>query len=279
MIDYNPKQSIAKNAKRNGVTENAIRKYIHRNGIDRQADRLAQLIEQCRLVYKDNPEITPSQLAKVTKHDPKTIKKHWDYITGKIETSVSPKILLREYNNYYATHPSVTADLLRVEKFSHEILEPFCGGGYMADVIEEHGYHVEKYDIIDRGNNKVADFSTLQIEVGKYDIITNPPYDRHTINHILKSIRICGDKVAMLLPLHYLTSKERYNTLFKPFPPIRVWVYQNRIIFARNGDFNTYTDAGTTLSIYAWFVWERGYKGYPQLRWILNENNKTKNNE
>lgn len=272
MIDYNPKQSIARNAKRNGVTEDAIRKYILRNGIDRKADRLAQLVEQCQATYKANPELTPSQLAKATSHDPKTIKKHWDYITGKIGTELSQKIILREYNNYYATHPSVTEDLLRVEKFSHEVLEPFCGGGFMADVIEAHGHAVERYDIVDRGINKVADFTKLELPTGTYDVITNPPYDRHTIDHILKCIRICNSKVAMLLPLHYLTSKGRYNSLYKPFPPARIWVYQNRILFARNGDFDTYKDAGTDTKVYAWFVWERGYQGEPILKWILNEN-------
>lgn len=274
MIDYNPKQSIAKNAKRNGVTEDAIRKYIHRNGIDRQADRLAQLVEQCRAIYKSNPDFTPTQLAKVTKHDPKTIKKHWDYITGKIGTELSQKIQLREYNNYYATHPSVTEDLLKVETFSHDVLEPFCGGGFMADVIEAHGYQVERYDIVDRGNNKVADFSTLELPSGVYDIITNPPYDDHIIDHILKCISLCNKKVAMLIPLHYLTSRERYNTLFKPYPPHRVYIYQNRIIIARNGDFATYKDAGTNLTMYAWFIWEKGFQGDPQLKWILNENSK-----
>lgn len=273
MIDYNPKQSIARNAKRNGVTEDAIRKYIHRNGIDRQADRLAQLVEHCRAIYKSNPDFTPTQLAKATKHDPKTIKKHWDYITGKIGTESSQKIQLREYNNYYATHPSVTEDLLKVETFSHDVLEPFCGGGFMADVIEAHGYQVERYDIVDRGNNKVADFTTLELPAGVYDIITNPPYDDHIIDHILKCISLCNKKVAMLLPLHYLTSRERYNTLFKPYPPQRIYIYQNRIIIARNGDFETYKDAGTNLAIYAWFIWGKGYQGDPQLKWILNENN------
>ena len=36
MIKYNPKFSIKKNAEINGCTESAIRKFIHKNSIDRR---------------------------------------------------------------------------------------------------------------------------------------------------------------------------------------------------------------------------------------------------
>ena len=38
-IIYNPKHSIKKNAKDNGVSEDAIRNYIKVNGIDRSYER------------------------------------------------------------------------------------------------------------------------------------------------------------------------------------------------------------------------------------------------
>lgn len=35
----------------------------------------------------------------------------------------------REINDYYATHPQAVKDLLSVENFSKQVLEPCCGGG------------------------------------------------------------------------------------------------------------------------------------------------------
>ena len=45
-------------------------------------------------------------------------------------------------NEYYATHPTVTLDLLRVESFHHHILEPACGGGFISEPLKENGYDV-----------------------------------------------------------------------------------------------------------------------------------------
>lgn len=270
-IKYNPRVSVAENAKRNGVTERAIRRYIEVHEIDRNYDNAIKLIAACRVLYKKDTSITPYQMAKKTPHSLNTIKKYWKYITGedvsKIATIKRQKMTLREYNDYYATHPSVTQDLLKVESFSENILEPFCGTGSISDVLEENGYIVEKYDLIDRGNNKVQDFRKLEVEPDKYDIITNPPYTSELIDHILKCIRVCKKKVAILMPLRYLTGLERYTRLFKDNPPARVYVYQNNILIGKGGDF---TKKLGGLVEYAWFVWEKGYKEETRLRWLYN---------
>ena len=73
------------------------------------------------------------------------------------------------------------------------------------------------------------------------------------------------------MPLRYLSSNARYNDIYKNNPPARVYVYQERICIAKNGDFETYNDAGANLEIYAWYIWEKGYVGEPILRWIHNE--------
>lgn len=275
---YDPNLTIKENAKRLKITERGVEKYMQRHGYSRREKKLYDLLNELKLAYGRDPETTPYGLAKATKHSVNTVSKYWPVVTGEtaIEDYISDTdsrgglVKHREYNNYYATHPSVTRDLLRVESFNNEILEPFCGGGYMSREIQAHGHSVLSYDIADRGCGGVADFATLEVEQGRYDIISNPPYDKHTVGHILKAIAICKGKVAMLLPLHYLTSRDRYTRLFGPFPPSRIWVYTNRIIIARNGDFDTYKDQGTNLTIYAWFVWERGFQGVTRLKWIEN---------
>ena len=54
-IQYNPSLSVAQNAKRNDVTEAAIRYYIKVNNIDRRFDRTQNLIADCRKYLKKTP--------------------------------------------------------------------------------------------------------------------------------------------------------------------------------------------------------------------------------
>ena len=47
-----------------------------------------------------------------------------------------------------------------------------------------------------------------------------------------------------------------------------------RIGIAKNADFKTYNDVGSNPEIYAWFVWEKGYVGTTELRWMRNDKSK-----
>jgi hypothetical protein len=96
-------------------------------------------------------------------------------------------------------------------------------------------------------------------------IITNPPYSKaqEFVEQALKMIDE-GRKVAMFLKLTFLEGKGR-GTLFEKNPPIRVWVSRARLKCARNGDFDSFTSSATA---YAWFVWEKGFQGYPEIRWF-----------
>ncbi len=275
-IQYNPSLSVKENAKKNGVTEAAIRYHIKVNHLDRRYDKKRNIVEDCRKYLKKHPEATRTELQKKTGHSLSTIRQYWEYISTETELmdfdkNKAQKRLLRQGNNYYATHPSVTEDLLSVEMFNDKILEPFCGGGSMADVIKSFAYEVEAYDIIDRGYGKQGDFFQVDFPEGEYDIISNPPYDESLIRIIKRCLAICNDKVAMLLPMLYLSGKARYEEIFKKNPPVRVYVYSERINIAKNGDFEQYSDSGANKTIYAWFVWKKGYKGATELRWLHND--------
>ena len=50
-----------------------------------------------------------------------------------------------------------------------------------------------------------------------------------------------------------------------------MYVYQERIIIAKNADFKAYSEVSANMEIYAWYIWERGYKGATELRWISND--------
>lgn len=274
-IQYNPALSVKENATKNGVSEAAIRYYIKVNDVDRRYDRKQNVIEDCRKYLKKHPKATWDEVQKNTGHSLSTIRKYREYITTEKElidfdSEKAKKRQLRQGNNYYATHPSVTQDLLREEQFHSEVLEPFCGGGTMAEVIKQNGYEVEAYDLIDRGYGKVGDFFKVDYPAKKYDIITNPPYDGNLIEIVKRCLSLCKKKVAILLPIQYLSGKERHSELYAKYPPSRVYIYCERINIAKDGNFEKYSDGGANMTIYAWYIWERGHKGETELKWIHN---------
>jgi len=272
IIKYNPKLSIKKNAKLNGCSESAIRKFIHKNSIDRRFDRKVALVMELRKLYTDG--MSAYALSLKAKKSINTINKYWEYIISEKElsdfdTEKKQKVKVPQPNEYYATHPTVTLDLLRVESFHHTILEPACGGGFISKPLMDNGYDVLSTDIIDRGfGNGGIDFLLYEFEVGVYDIVTNPPYSLF-IPFLEKAIGICKNKVAMLLPLSFITTKQR-SKLYKTYPPHTIYVYEDRICIAKNGEFEKYSSVINPQQ-YAWFIWHKGFNGNPTIKWIQNK--------
>ncbi len=169
-IKYNPTLSIKANAIKNGVSEATIRYYIKTELVDRRYERKQNIISDCQKYLKKHPNASRNEIQKQTGHSLVTIRKYWKYITteeGMIDFDKNKvkKYHIKQMNNFFATHPSVTQDLLRHEKFNIRILEPFCGSGMMAEVIKRNGYKVEAYDLIDRGYGKSWRFFHYRIPI------------------------------------------------------------------------------------------------------------------
>ena len=176
----------------------------------------------------------------------------------------------REANDYYATEPKATELLLEAEKFSQYVWECACGEKHMSNVIEAHGYDVRSSDIFNRGGYsdvEIIDFlNATKDDIDRpRDIITNPPYS-HAQEFVEKAMELVeeGGKVAMFLKLTFLEGKKR-KELFKKYQPKVLYVSSSRLQCAKNGDFN---NKGSSAVAYAWFIWEKGYKGEPVIRWI-----------
>ncbi len=176
----------------------------------------------------------------------------------------------REENDYYATDPTAIDDLLRVETISKRIWEPACGEGHLAKRLTELGYDVTATDLIDRGYGK-GGRNFLEVRGWNPDesyfpgdIITNPPY-KYCTDFILKSLELVkeGHKVCMFLKLQTLEGQERYNRIYKDNPPKTIYVYSKRKQCGKNGNFT-----GSSAVCYAWFVWEKGFKGDTTVKWI-----------
>ena len=173
----------------------------------------------------------------------------------------------RQSEDYYATEPKAAQLLLDVEKFSPIIWECACGGGHLAQVLENNGYEVIATDLIYRGYGDKESLNFLEetLEEFEGDIITNPPYKYalEFVQKALDSVQI-GKKVAMFLKLQFLEGKSR-KKFFLENPPKVVYVSSSRLNCAMNGDFDKYESSAIA---YAWFVWEKGFKGDPIIKWI-----------
>lgn len=278
---YNPSLSVAENARINGVDEDSMRYYIKSMGIDRRYEAKVSIVEDIRKHLAGHPNATKAEVVRATGHGINTVRRYWDIALGEDSSALSKignkitKKGLRQLHNFYATHPSCASDILRVETFNHFVLEPFCGIGSISEVLNEHGYEVESYDIVDRGYGKVGDFFEVNFEQGRYDIVSNPPYNENLANIIKRCISLCHNKVALLMPLRYLSGLERFKSIYQIHPPARVYVYMERICIARNADFEKYNDPGANREIYAWYIWLKGHTESTELHWIHNDRTET----
>lgn len=168
----------------------------------------------------------------------------------------------REENDFYATQPIAAEWLIKLENLDNNIWECACGQGHLGKVFEEHGYNVLATDLIDRGYGQggVDFLKSDGLFIG--DIVTNPPYKyaQEFIEHALSLIPD-GYKVCMFLKVQFLEGKTR-RKLYTNCPPRTVYISSSRIQCGRNGEFKG------SMVAYAWYVWEKGYKGDTVLKWF-----------
>ena len=174
----------------------------------------------------------------------------------------------REENDFYATDPIAIDKLLAYETFDDTVWEPACGLGHLSEALKLRGYNVYSSDLFYRGysnQNSICDFLKQNYSlIADCDIITNPPYKKVT-EFILKALDLVttGHKVAMFLKLLTLEGQKRYEQIFSKYPPKTIYVFIKRVLCDKNGNFE-----GQSAICYAWFVWKKGFKGDPIIKWI-----------
>lgn len=71
----------------------------------------------------------------------------------------------------------------------------------------------------------------------------------------------------MFLKLQFLEGKAR-RELFETGQLKTVYVSSSRILCAKNGEFEKMRAGGGSAVAYAWYEFEKGYCGYPIIKWI-----------
>ena len=178
----------------------------------------------------------------------------------------------RSKNDFYATPPLAVKHLLEVETFNKNIWEPACGMHHISDILEENGYNVFCSDIIDMKHRNICIMDFLKVEpisknIWHGDIITNPPF-KYATEFVQQALDLVEDgaKVAMFLKLQFLEGTKRMK-LFKENPPKIIYVASRRYGCSKTGEFNENGNTGSAIC-YAWYIWEKGFKGNPIIKWI-----------
>lgn len=135
--------------------------------------------------------------------------------------------------------------------------EPACGEGHIAEVLLEYLPLVRATDIHDYGyGDGVIDFldpATRMVPPPDL-VITNPPFEDRVLKFMLRALEVASVGVAMFLQLRYLEGVERYNELFKHWPPTLVAPFVERVPLL----MGQYDPKASTTTAFMWLVWIHG---------------------
>ena len=150
-------------------------------------------------------------------------------------------------------------------KLHENIWECACGEGNLSKVLKKRGYYVQSSDLINRGfGTGEIDFLKLKLSALNQDILTNPPY-KYALDFVKHALEMQnnGYYTIMFLKIQFLEGKERYK-FFQENPPKFVYVHSER----QKCYLNNIDDKQGSAVCYAWFIWEKGFKGDTIVRWI-----------
>lgn len=177
----------------------------------------------------------------------------------------------RQKDDFYATDPKATKMVLKeLEKIYDislwDVWEPAVGMGHISNTLKAENINVVKEsDLVDRGIGATIEDFLNATSMGNANVIfTNPPYKiaEDFLKHFLK-ISDDGDLYIFLGRIQFLEGKAR-RKIFDTDPPKYVFVHSERINCWKDGKEVKESSA----MCYAWYVFEKGYKGDTIVKWL-----------
>jgi hypothetical protein len=141
------------------------------------------------------------------------------------------------------------------------IWEGAAGDGAITRELEAVGLSVVSSDLVDRGMGAtIKDFYDFKRRLAPA-MVTNPPYSEvnwangkgRWITHAMEELGL--EYMALLLSWSW-PGAAGLDRIWGRYPPARVYLMRFRLDFS---------GAGSPPQLNAWFVWERGFQGNPEL--------------
>jgi hypothetical protein len=171
----------------------------------------------------------------------------------------------KDLDDLYITPESCILPLLKIEKFEGKGWEPASGTGAIAKHFPGIMASDIKTDDFVYGYKGIDFLWKVHTPREEVDfIVTNPPF-KLALAFLKQSLAFSRFKVALFLRIQFMTGKERVEFLRKN-PPIRIHVFVGRPS-CLNLEGKT---LGTGMN-FAWFIWEKGFKGKPTIDWLDEE--------
>lgn len=153
-------------------------------------------------------------------------------------------------NDAYPTPAPFTEALIRRYQLPERLWEPASGAGWMATVLQAHGFRVTATDISTGDDFLTCDPRSVDA------IVTNPPYS--LADAFIERALSLAPVVAMLLPVKNLAGQQRYQRVWHVHPPA--------VIIHFCGRMNIPADEAIGVSHnyafnHAWVVWEDSHRG------------------
>jgi hypothetical protein len=174
----------------------------------------------------------------------------------------------RSDEDWYCEPSWISERLFEEEEFSGAIWDPACGLGRICESASKRNHAIVYSDICDRGYDPygmkvVRDFldsGDKKIE----NIVSNPPFDIIR-DFAERALTLAIHKVAFVCPVPRLNAAGKW---LKDTPLRRVWLITPRPSMSPGRVILDGAKAGGGKMDYCWLVWEHGYQGTPELRWL-----------
>jgi len=167
--------------------------------------------------------------------------------------------------DWYVEPESVTAALLKVERFVGAVFDPCCGGGNIVRAFHAAGHHAAAgSDIVLRIDPKPSwffgprDWLAEDVAAACDNVVMNPPFfkAKGAEAFIRKAIRWTKGKVCAFVDVKFLAGAGRAKGLFRDHAPSRVWIITPRPSCPPGAFLQAGNKAGGGTADYCWIVWD-----------------------
>lgn len=174
----------------------------------------------------------------------------------------------REAHEHYVEPFWCSQRLFDEEKFRGPVFDPCCGFGRIVESARAAGYLTYAADIVNRGYaglDETSDFLATE-ECALPSIVCNPPFNIAE-KFALHALRLHTLKVAMIFP----TARLNAAHWLKGTPLRRVWLLSPRPSMPPGHVIARGEKPGGGKMDYCWLVWDLGYQGAAELRWLYRD--------
>lgn len=159
------------------------------------------------------------------------------------------------------------------------VIDSSVGTGILLEPLRHNDWHDIGYDIADRGYEHViirdwfnvnTDMWKKEVWFGRHPkiIVQNPPF-KLALEFVQHSLELL-DKGELLFSLHrllFLEGGERFGKLYgNKQKPKYVFVFAKRVSCIAPD----VPGKGQNAMCYAWFMWQKGFRGNTQIKWIID---------